>query len=161
VTDPNSPEMIDAHRRQELAYRLLLAGATFPQIAATDDPGRPGRKLYASAGAAHDACKRAIKRHTTFEETELAKELAVQRLTAAIRAIWPNVLQRESWAHLRFNEHMQLLARIQGTLAPARSRVEVITRDMIEDEILKLEAELSEERDRELEELAAADGGSA
>lgn len=145
--NPFTPENIDAQRRQELAYQLLIAGvSSFQKIADTPDPGRPGHKLYADRGAAHNAIKSAIRRHTGFEETEELRQVTLQRIDAAVRAIWTNVLRGDSWAHQRFNEHMQLHAKIAGTLAPTTQRVEVLTADVVDQAIMQLTEQINAEQ---------------
>lgn len=145
--DAYRPENIDAQRRQELAYQLLIAGVTsFQKIADASDPGRPGHKLYADRGAAHKAVKSAIARHIGFEETEELRQVTLMRLDAAMRAIWPNVLRGDSWAHQRFNEHMQLHAKIAGTLAPMTQRIEVLTTDVVDQAILELTEKINAEQ---------------
>lgn len=79
----------ESHRKQDIALRLSLAGASSAEIAATLDP-ETGEPLYNSAGSAGKALKAARERAKTEPEKKaeiLSEEIA--RLNRLQRALWP------------------------------------------------------------------------
>lgn len=85
----------DAPRKQDIAYRLYLAGATYQEIADSKDP-ETGKPLYAYSSGAFTAVKAARKRYAaTGEDPEIDPEIdedlaiEVSRLDRLQRALWP------------------------------------------------------------------------
>lgn len=80
----------EAHRKQDLALRLSLAGASAAEIAASTDP-ESGEPLYGSAAGAGKALKAARERakvESPKKEDFLDQEIA--RLDRLQRALWPS-----------------------------------------------------------------------
>lgn len=143
--DPNRPANIDAQRRQNLAMRLFMAGQTsFEAIANTPDPERDGAPLYANRGSAHKAVQRAINRYAETDETAEARTAELMRLDALQRQWWPLALagpiEDRDVASRNLKWIFEHRARLKGTYAPTRSQVEVITTDMVTEEIQRLTA---------------------
>lgn len=143
--DPRRPENIDGMRRQERAYALFIAGMTYPQIAESPDPGRPGETLYAERGAAHRAVKAAIERHSGMIDVEQMRTVEGLRIDALQRAHWTKAMQGDSWSTLRIKELMEMRHRLFGLNAPVRSQIEVLTTDTVQAAIDKLTREIAEE----------------
>lgn len=81
----------DAPRKQDIAYRLHLAGATYQEIADSKDP-ETSKPLYAYASGAYNAVKAARKRYADAGEAPEFTELIateVSRLDRLQRALWP------------------------------------------------------------------------
>lgn len=79
----------EIHRKQDLALRLSLAGASSAEIAASTDP-ETGEPLFASAQGAGKALKAARERTQTEPPKKvdsLQEEIA--RLNRLQRALWP------------------------------------------------------------------------
>lgn len=141
--DLRRPENLDALRRQELAYRLFIAGASYAAIARTADPERPGETLYAHKGSAFHAVQSAVERHSGFVDTEAMRQVESQRIDALQRALWPKALNGDSWAVLRIKELMERRSKLFGLDAPVRQQVEVITTDLVSEAIQQLTEEIA------------------
>jgi hypothetical protein len=89
-------QRIEAERKQDVAWRLYMAGASFGEIASSRDPDRDG-PLYANGTGAAHAIRAARKRHA--DEDELAQDrdkwtaemirTDLATLKRLKRAIWP------------------------------------------------------------------------
>lgn len=141
--DLRREENRDALRRQELAYRLFIAGASYYAIAKASDPERPGELLYTNKGSAYHAVQSAIERHSGFYDTEEMRAVEAQRIDSLQRALWSKAMQGDSWAVLRIRELMEHRAKLFGLFAPVRQQVEVITTDTVQEAIDQLTRELA------------------
>jgi hypothetical protein len=150
--DPRRPENIDAQRRQERAFGLYIAGLTYQQIADTPDPARPGQTLYTNKGSACRAVQSAIKRHTQYSDIEEQRRVENIRIDALQRAHWSKAMQGDSWSTLRIKELMELRMKLNGTAAPTRMQVDVLTGDTVQHAIDQLLTQMADE-----EALAAAE----
>lgn len=117
------PASQNAIRRQDLAYKLHLGGASYQEIADTLDP-ETGQPLYAFPSGAHQAVNAARRRYTadiakeTAEQAEALVELEIARLDRLQRALWPHALRGDVQAA---REIRQLVA------ARAKLKLDAIT----------------------------------
>lgn len=112
-----------AHRRQDMAYKLHLAGATYAEIAESKDP-ESNRPLYSSPGAAHNAVKAAMARHNEGSEdsgdgSQARRENAqraveVRRLDRLQRALWPAALGGDASAAREIRQLIIARTRLLG-----------------------------------------------
>lgn len=135
--------VVEQRRRQERAYQLRLAGLSMQEIADSADEARGGAPLYASSGAATNAVKAAMARRTGANTTEQMRWLAFERYERMIRALWPEALKGNMWAHDRIGSHLRDQRDLVGTRAPIRQQVEVISESAIDAEIERLTRELA------------------
>lgn len=143
ASDPRRPVNQEARRKQEMAYRLFIAGASYAQIADAGDPARPGETLYGNKGTAYNAVQSAIERHSGFYDAEQMRIVEAQRIDALQRALWPKALNGDPWAVLRCKELMERRAALFGLDAPKRQTVEVISIDAVQDAINQLTTEMA------------------
>jgi hypothetical protein len=141
--DLRRDENREALRRQELAYRLFIAGASYEAIANTPDPNHPGQTLYAGRSGARKGVISAIERHSGFYDTEEMRKVEAMRIDALQRALWPKALGGDSWAVLRVKELMEHRAKLFGLFAPVRQQMEVITTDAVQQAIDQLLREMA------------------
>lgn len=134
--DPAGPRTVAANRtRQEHAYQLWLAGTGYAAIAETDDPARPGHKLYADRGAAYNAIMTARERHSGGTENDERVALHDARYEALIESRWLAAVGGDNAALDRIAALMAARERLHGMCAPSRSRVEVLDADLVEEAI--------------------------
>lgn len=101
----------ESHRKQDLALRLSLAGASSAEIAASTDPDT-GEPLYGSAAGAGKALKAARERVQTDPPGKVdVLEQEVARLNRLQRALWPAATSGDV-AAIR-ESRMLILARAQ------------------------------------------------
>ena len=122
---------IAAREREARALQLRKAGASFEQI---------GRALGVSTPRAWRIFQRGLAR-VVHEPAEELRQLEALRLDGLLTAMWPHAMAGKGWAVDRVLAIMQRRARLLGLDAP--TRVNVITEDMIDAEIRRLEAELA------------------
>lgn len=145
----------DERIRQERAYQLKLRGATFQQIAESPHPEDPGRKLYASAGAARNAWLTARDRHSGGADTAEERELFRHRNEAIFRAIMPQCLNSKDsgqlWAIDRYVKLFAEHSKMMGLPIPVKQEIQVITESAIDaaireglEEMARAEEELAE-----------------
>lgn len=146
--NPHRKENIDARRRSNLALRLFLSGQrSYQAIADTPDPERGGQPLYKDRSAAFRAVERAIARIAQDRETVNAVDVTLSELDMLQRSLMPTALNPKDPG--RFDALAQLRwifdhrAKVRGDYAPARGVVEVITNDMVDQEIKRLTEELA------------------
>lgn len=133
--------------RRANALKLKIAGATYDAIARTMN--------YASAGNAYRDVHAALK-DITREPAEQLKQIELQRCDEMLLAIWPKVRKGDLGAIDRALRIMERRARYEGLDAPTRQTITVITEDIIDAEIRRLEEQL-EDRER----AAAAESADA
>lgn len=118
----------DIHRKQDIALRLSLAGASPAEIAASRDPDTGETPLYGSPAAVGRALKAARKRNGLEDLGAKGEvELAVTRLRRVHRALWSLAMQGDVAAarEIRMNVMAQaaLLGVSKGRVAEAQSAV--------------------------------------
>ena len=112
----------DIHRKQDIALRLSLAGATPAEIAASRDPDSGEAPLYGSPAAASSALRAARKRNGMEDIGAKGEvELAVNRLRRVHRALWPLALQGDVAAAREVRMNVMAQATLLGV---AKGRVE-------------------------------------
>jgi hypothetical protein len=155
-TDPVRPAAVaDNRRRQERAYQLRMAALSYQEIADSPDKARrtidpvTGEEhvppLYSGPGAAYAAVQKALDRRSGMETTEAMRALTNARYEAAIRILWPKVLQGDNWTVDRLAVLMRDQRALLGLDMPKRreARVEVITTDLVDQAIQQLEEDLA------------------
>jgi hypothetical protein len=133
----------EQRRRQERAFQLRLAGLSYQEIADTSDSERAGAPLYASKGAAQKAVRVAMERRTGARTTDEMRDLAYERYERLIRALWPEAIKGNMWAHDRIGSHLRDQSALVGTRAPVKHQVDVISESAVDAEIERLSAELA------------------
>lgn len=127
-----SPRRLAAKEKQRRALELRRAGASYAQI---------GRVLgYRSTASAHKAVEVALTM-TLREPAEAVRQLELERLDEAQRAIWPRVRAGDLEAIDRLCKLMDRRAKLLGLDAP--KQVEVLTIDTVDAELRRLEAEMT------------------
>lgn len=106
----------DAIRKQDIALRLSLAGASPAEIAASKDPDT-GNPLYGSPAAVGKALRAARERVGTGDEPpskadEVEQEIA--RLDRVQRALWPAALQGDVASAREIRLIVQARAALKG-----------------------------------------------
>lgn len=132
---PATPDERD-DRRTKVAT-LLLAHATQGQI---------GTMLGVSRQTVNADVK-AIRQQWREERAEAYDRYVaedVKRLEALERAIWPQAMGGKLLAVDRVLAIISQRSQLIGTEAPIKARVEVVTEDVIDAEIRRLEAELED-----------------
>lgn len=120
--------------RRASALQLKIAGATYDAIA---------RALgYANKGNAHRDIQAALAA-ITKEPAEALKKLELERCDEMLLAIWPQVRKGNLAAIDRALKIMERRARYEGLDAPTKSTITVITEDMVDAEIQRLEADMA------------------
>jgi len=127
---------VNAHTRHLQALELRKAGATYQAIA--DQLG------YASAKGAHKAVASALKA-TLRDPADGVRELELERLDAALLAIWRRVQAGDYAAIDRLLGIINSRAKLTGTFAPKHvqatvdwSAVQNVDVDALEDKLRKL-----------------------
>lgn len=136
----NPKVTIDRADKQRRALELRKAGATYSQIAQVLG--------YTERGGAYKAVMQAL-RDTVQEPADEVRHLETERLDALLRAMWPQAMEGKGWAVDRCLAVMDRRARLLGLDAPTRTAITVVTEDVIEAEIRRLEAELGIKNARE------------
>lgn len=103
-----------AVERQRDALELRKSGLSYDAIAT--------RLGYAHASGAHKAVTLALKR-TIQEPADELRRVEVERLDAALSAIWKKVLSGDTWAIDRMLKIMERRAALLGLDAPQRREV--------------------------------------
>lgn len=114
-----SRKRIDSRRREERALELRRQGRRYDEIA---------RELSVSnASAAWKMVMRAYERlnRRIDEQAEFNRNLDLQRLDAALAAIWQKVINGQMGAIDRLLPILERRARLLGLDVPARQRVDV------------------------------------
>lgn len=124
--------------RRNKALQMRIAKIDYQTIA--------DRLGYADRAAACKDISRAFRRNRKEEDRtlELYKEQELAGLDRAQAAIWPKVLNGVVSAVDAYNRIVQTRARILGMFAPVQHQV--LTIDLVEAEIARLEAELGHNR---------------
>lgn len=143
VSNARFPGRLEARRKQEVAYRLFIAGASYAQIADSDDPRNPGVKLYNDRSAARKAVQAAIERHTSYDESEQMRKTEGLRLDALMRAHWAAAMKGQRLDTDRVLAIIEARCRLFGLNKPERKQVEVITRDTVQAAIDELTREIA------------------
>ena len=137
---------LNAHGRHLQALELRKAAATYQVIA--DQLG------YANHSGARKAVKSAMKA-VLREPLEELFTLEAERLDAAQLAIWKRCLAGDDHAIDRLLGIMKRRAELLGLRAPARSALDVvITDEMLEREVARLEAEIERDEAAKPEDLS-------
>ncbi|HEX8859791.1 MAG TPA: helix-turn-helix domain-containing protein [Actinomycetes bacterium] len=123
---------IAARQREARALQLRQAGATYAQI---------GRQLGVCESRAWRIVQRALRR-VVADPLEELRRLETLRLDALQLAIWPKAMAGNLLAVDRVLAIMARRARLLGLDAPAQSRVTVLSEDVVDEEIARLEQEL-------------------
>lgn len=127
---------VEAHRRQDLALRLHLAGATYAEIAASKDP-QTGKQLYATPSSAHRAVKEAKARATEGADeavpVDQARALEVERLDRLQRALWPAAMSGDVGAVREVRQIVLARARLLGADVIAPAEPEKPKEDAVDD----------------------------
>lgn len=121
--------------RRASALKLKIAGATYDAIARTLG--------YAHRGNAQRDVMAALAA-ITKEPAEQLKQLELERCDEMLLAIWPKVRRADLAAIDRALRIMERRAKYEGLDAPTRQTITVITEDMVDAEIHRLEAEMLE-----------------
>jgi hypothetical protein len=110
--------LADERIRQERAYQLKLLGCmTFQEIADSEHPEDPERKLYADKSAARRGWLAAVERHAHTEDTVAARELWTLRNERVFRVILAKVGKTgpdQLWAIDRYTRLLEVHARMLG-----------------------------------------------
>lgn len=130
VTERN----VKAAERRAQALNLKIAGATYDAIARTLG--------YANRGNAHRDIHTALAAITKEPAEEYVK-LQMARLDEMLLALWPKVRKGDAHAISRALTVMHQQNQLAGVYAPTRQTVTVITEDVIDAEIRRLEDELA------------------
>jgi hypothetical protein len=105
----------DIQRKQDVALRLSLAGATPAEIAASRDPDTGEAPLYGSPAAVGRALKAARKRNGVEDLGAKGEvELAVNRLRRVHRALWSLALQGDVAAAREIRMNVMAQATLLG-----------------------------------------------
>ncbi len=121
--------------KQRKALELRKSGATFEEIA---------RQLrYANGGGAYKAVSHALAA-TLQEPAEELRRLELERCDCMQMALWPKVSDGDPEAVRACLRIMVRRSALLGLDAPAKSRIEVITRDAFSAAMAELEAEVGE-----------------
>lgn len=126
-----------AHRRAD-ALKLKVAGATYDAIARTlhyANPGNAWRDVHMALAA------------ITKEPAEQLKKLELERCDEMLLAIWPSVRKGHLGAIDRALKIMERRARYEGLDAPTKQTVTIISEDIVDAEIRKLEDQLAARAD--------------
>jgi len=107
-------DAVKAHDNQLKALELRKAGVSYQRIA--DTLG------YKSASGAHKAVQTALKK-TLQEPSDDLRKLEVERLDAALAAVWASVLKGQYGAVDRFLRIQERRARLLGLDAPTKTDV--------------------------------------
>lgn len=104
----------DIQRKQDLALRLSLAGASPAEIAASTDPqtGEPLYKDPMSAGRALKAARARVRVATSTKADEL--ELEIARIDRLSRALWPSATSGDVAAIRESRMLIEARARLKG-----------------------------------------------
>jgi predicted DNA-binding protein (UPF0251 family) len=119
-----SPARVIALEREKRALELRRMGYRYDQIA---------EALGISQNTAWNAVQRAFKRACCLvdEEARVQRELDLQRLDAALAAIWPKVRQGNTAAVDRLVRLLERRSRLLGLDAPTEVRNEMIVRQYV------------------------------
>jgi hypothetical protein len=110
----------EAQRKQDLAWRLYMAGASLQEIAASNDPDRdtPTRLFQSPQGAAHaiHAVKRRMSEDASPLGTDLKDEVArdIAKIDRLTRALWPQATSGEVAAVREIRQLTQLRSILMG-----------------------------------------------
>ncbi len=115
------------------ALQYHTAGMDYTAIAAT---------MKCSRSTAHRWVTKGIRIYLAESGAEQAGATMQLQLLAAIRAIWPKVLQGDLGAVDRLVRLQTRWAALTGADAPARHTVTVLTEDAVDAAIRELEAEM-------------------
>lgn len=107
-------DAVKAHDNQLKALELRKAGVSYQRIA--DSLG------YKSASGAHKAVQTALKK-TLQEPADDLRRLEVERLDAALAAVWSSVLKGQYGAVDRFLRIQERRARLLGLDAPTKADI--------------------------------------
>lgn len=130
----NTQQQVTLAERRAKALQLKVAGATYDAIARTLG--------YAHRGNAQRDIQAALAA-ITKEPAEALKKLELERCDEMLLAIWPRVRKGDFGAIDRALRIMERRARYEGLDAPTRQTITVITEDMVDNEIRRLEAEVA------------------
>lgn len=130
----NTKEQATLAERRANALKLKIAGATYDAIART--------LHYANRGNAYRDIQAALAA-ITKEPAEQLKKLELERCDEMLLYIWPQVKKGNLSAIDRALRIMERRARYEGLDAPTRQVVTVITEDVIDAEIRRLEEKLA------------------
>lgn len=132
-----SPEVI---AKRATALSLRGGGATYPQIA---------KQMSCALSTAYDYVQEGL-RDTMREPADRVRELELDRLDAMLKAIWTQIIDRNSTPQtkrLAIDRALAIMdrrARYLGLDAPVRRIVEVVTHDDFVKVMEGLERELAE-----------------
>lgn len=129
-----TPARIHITERERDALELRKGGMTFERIA--DQLG------YADRSGAWRAVNTALSA-TLQEPADELRRMEAERLNDLLLAMWPKALSGSTWHVDRCLSIMDRRAKLLGLDAPTRKIVNVITEDLVDAEIRKLEAELA------------------
>lgn len=129
-----SDDTIRIAERRRQALELKRAGATYEVIA---------QQLgYNDRGHAYRDIHVALANVTKQPAEELVAE-EIDRCDAMILGLWPKARKGDAHAVDRVLRCMDLKARYRGLYAPTRQIVQVITEDLLDAEIRRLQDELA------------------
>ncbi len=120
--------------REEKVLNLRKAGASFQAIAM--------QLGFKNSSGAHQAFVRAMKRSIIPHIDEI-RDTELARLESLQLGLWSKAQSGDSRAAEVIIKIMERRAKLLGLDAPVRSTVTVITEDLIDAEIARLEAELA------------------
>jgi hypothetical protein len=107
-------DLVEAHRKQDIALRLSLAGASASEIAASRDP-ETGQPLYGSAAGAGKALKAARERSGEVPPKKIdVVDTEVQRLDRLQRALWPAAMSGDVAASREIRMLVMARAALRG-----------------------------------------------
>jgi len=129
-----TPDRVAIAERERQALELRKAGATYERIAQALG--------LSERGGAWKLVHRALEQ-TLQEPSDELRRLESERLDALLRALWPAAMDGKGYAVERCLQIMDRRAKMLGLDAPSRSSVTVVTEDVVDAEIRRLEAELA------------------
>lgn len=145
--------VVRAAERSALALQLRLQGYTYAEIAE--------RVGYKSKSAAHLAVMREIRRIPAPYAEEL-RQVEMERLEIALRALYPKVIRGDCNAIKRWTDVIELQCRMLGLLAPTQVAHGVVNDE--QDPLFRILDEVArrlEARDVADAEVSAASGAEA
>lgn len=140
-------DKIESERKQDLAWRLHLAGATVQEIAATKDPDRADNLFQDARGAAQALAAVRRRMASNEEESEESDDKIRSKIRSDIaalrrlkRALWPAATAGDVAAAREIRQLTMAAAQLAGYVKGAPEEKKVEASDTVDDLARKRDA---------------------